>query len=393
VTSATGDISVANSTTTPQLTLNSGTSGGAGDASKLAKLDALGLLAPAMIPTLDVAKIGTGVLPVARGGTSSTTALNNNRVMVSNAGAIVEAAAIAANTALMSDANGIPVASSVTAAELGHLSGVTSSIQTQLNAKSSAGGWANFSVIATNGSGALTAVNTATSGSVLQWSVTGPVFSTASYPVSTTANQLLFSSANNLVGGLATANNAVLTTNGSGVPVWSTMSGDSFSQYALLGGRAGGQTLNGGAAASNNLTLDSTSNGSKGNVLINPSGGSVGVGTTTPSSKLTVAGAMNTPTNVIANGGAVDLSLSNIHVLQSVGGSTIALSNLSQGSSYTIIVQDTAARQYTFTGCDQTRFSPINDVTDGVSETIYGVTTVQIGASWYCYISWAGGFQ
>jgi hypothetical protein len=76
-----------------------------------------------------------------------------------------------------------------------------------------------------------------------------------------------------------------------------------------------------------------------------------------------------------------------------VGGSTIALSNLSQGSSYTIIVQDTAARQYTFTGCDQTRFSPINDVTDGVSETIYGVTTVQIGASWYCYISWAGGFQ
>ena len=74
-------------------------------------------------------------LPIAKGGTNSSTALSNNRVMQSSAGAIVEAAAITASRALISDANGIPTHSSVTSTELGHVSGVTSAIQTQLNGK------------------------------------------------------------------------------------------------------------------------------------------------------------------------------------------------------------------------------------------------------------------
>jgi hypothetical protein len=75
------------------------------------------------------------VLSIAKGGTNSGTALNNNRVMQSSGGAIVEAAAITASRALASDANGIPVASATTATELGYVNGVTSAIQTQLNAK------------------------------------------------------------------------------------------------------------------------------------------------------------------------------------------------------------------------------------------------------------------
>lgn len=78
----------------------------------------------------------TGILPIANGGTNSSTTLNNNRVMQSSGGAIVEAAAITANRALISDANGIPTHSAVTNTELGYVSGVTSSIQTQLNGKS-----------------------------------------------------------------------------------------------------------------------------------------------------------------------------------------------------------------------------------------------------------------
>lgn len=74
-------------------------------------------------------------IPVADGGTNSTTALSSNRVMRSTAGAIVEAAAITASRALASDADGIPVASATTATELGYVNGVTSAIQTQLNAK------------------------------------------------------------------------------------------------------------------------------------------------------------------------------------------------------------------------------------------------------------------
>ena len=76
----------------------------------------------------------TGVLPVANGGTNSSTSLSNNRVIQSSSGAIVEAAAITAARALISDSNGIPTHSTVTDTELAYVSGVTSAIQTQLNA-------------------------------------------------------------------------------------------------------------------------------------------------------------------------------------------------------------------------------------------------------------------
>lgn len=78
----------------------------------------------------------TGTVPVANGGTNSTTALNNNRVMQSSGGAIVEATAITASKGLCSDSNGIPIAcaSGPSATEMTYLAGVTSAIQTQLDA-------------------------------------------------------------------------------------------------------------------------------------------------------------------------------------------------------------------------------------------------------------------
>jgi hypothetical protein len=77
----------------------------------------------------------SGVLPVANGGTNSSSALANDRVMISSGSAIVEAAAITASRALVSDGSGIPTHSATTATELGYVSGVTSAIQTQLNAR------------------------------------------------------------------------------------------------------------------------------------------------------------------------------------------------------------------------------------------------------------------
>lgn len=76
-----------------------------------------------------------GTLAIANGGTNSTATLNNNRVMQSSGGGIVEAAAITANRALVSNASGIPVHSTTTNAEIGYVNGVTSSIQTQLDSK------------------------------------------------------------------------------------------------------------------------------------------------------------------------------------------------------------------------------------------------------------------
>lgn len=80
--------------------------------------------------TLSFAKVDlttdvTGRLPIANGGTNSSVALNNNRVMISSSNAIVEASAITANRALISDANGIPTHSTTTSTELGYLAGIT----------------------------------------------------------------------------------------------------------------------------------------------------------------------------------------------------------------------------------------------------------------------------
>lgn len=107
----------------------------AGPTTGSAATPAFRALVAADIPNISTDKLTTGTLPVARGGTNSTTALNNNRVIQSSGGAVVEAAAITASKALVSDANGIPVASATTATELGYVSGVTSAIQTQLDAK------------------------------------------------------------------------------------------------------------------------------------------------------------------------------------------------------------------------------------------------------------------
>jgi hypothetical protein len=62
---------------------------------------------------------------------------------------------------------------------------------------------------------------TGTTGNILQ-TVSGgtPAWSNAAYPSTTTINQLLYSSGTNTITGLATANNNVLTTNGTGVPTW-----------------------------------------------------------------------------------------------------------------------------------------------------------------------------
>lgn len=84
--------------------------------------------------TLALTYSGTA-LPIANGGTNSTAALNNNRLMISSSGAIIESSAITVNRALVSNAFGLPIASSVTDTELGYVSGVTSALQTQLNGK------------------------------------------------------------------------------------------------------------------------------------------------------------------------------------------------------------------------------------------------------------------
>ncbi len=63
---------------------------------------------------------------------------------------------------------------------------------------------------------------TATAGQIIRsGSSAAPSWSTATYPATTTANRLLYSSATNVIGEITSANNSVLVTDGSGVPSWS----------------------------------------------------------------------------------------------------------------------------------------------------------------------------
>lgn len=85
-----------------------------------------------------------------------------------------------------------------------------------------------FDVIVGAGPSSVGSVGPGSAGQVLQsgGNAANPAYSTATYPSTTTANQLLYSSSANTIAGLATANNAILATDSSGVPSITTASGN-----------------------------------------------------------------------------------------------------------------------------------------------------------------------
>lgn len=124
------------------------------------------------VSTINLVSETTGTLPISRGGTNSTTALSNNRILVSLGGAIVEG-----NTATYPSTT-----------EIAYVKGVTSAIQTQLNSKQ-----ATITVLDTlkGGTGIaaadrqelvnqLTDYDSATAGDVLTFDGTNVVFDTPS---------------------------------------------------------------------------------------------------------------------------------------------------------------------------------------------------------------------
>jgi hypothetical protein len=152
----------------------------------------------------------------------------------------------------------------------------------------------NHGIVIGQGSSALTAVATGSAGQFLQsggasvdptWSTatfpatagaTGTILradgtnwaaTTATYPTTTTVSQILYSSATNVIGGITTANNSIVLTDGSGVPSLGTSLSNNFTFTTATAGTTRSATVS---------NTDNTNTASNALVQITSGGGSSG---------------------------------------------------------------------------------------------------------------------
>lgn len=108
-----------------------------------------------------------------------------------------------------------------------------------------------------------------------------------------------------------------------------TMATQAESAYALLAGRAGGQTLYGGTASGESLTLNSTSHATKGYILLG-TGGLVGVNRSTPAAQIHVVSASSSVKGAL-------LSTPNAAFDLATGVPTLELENADTGAGQSIL--------------------------------------------------------
>ena len=161
----------------------------------------------------------TGTLPATNGGTGQSSYAVGDLLYADTTTSLAKLADIATGNVLLS--GGVS-----TAPAWGKVS-LTTAVSGILPL---ANGGTNANLTASNGgifystasAGAILS-GTATARQMLQSGATGaPAWSTSTWPATTTANQLLYSSGTSVVGEITTANSSVLVTNGSGAPSWST---------------------------------------------------------------------------------------------------------------------------------------------------------------------------
>ena len=125
-------------------------------------------------------------------------------------------------------------------------------------------GLTNHAIQIGAGTATLTQLGAGTTGQVLQTNTgADPTWSTATYPSTTPINQILYSSAANTVTGLATANNGVLTTGTTGIPVITALASNGQIIIGSGSGAPAAATLTPGAGititnAANSITIAAT---------------------------------------------------------------------------------------------------------------------------------------
>lgn len=237
------------------------------------------MLGASDIPNLDAAKITSGVLPVSRGGTN-TSSLSGNRLMVSTTTAITEAAALTNGQLLIGSTGAAPVAATLTAG-----SGVS----------------------ITNSPGGISISATGTGGTVTSVSGNAPI----SVATGTTTPVISISQANGTTNGYLSSTD------------WNTFNNkqNDLSSGATINGivypASGAQTLQIPLAPVNltdavnkqyvDTQVSSNSHWALGGGNVYRSTGYVGIGTSTPGQRLTVANV--TPDTPVVDGGGNSIFL------------------------------------------------------------------------------------
>lgn len=147
-------------------------------------------------------------------------------------------------------------------------------------------------VLYSTGTNTTTSTGAGTSGQVLQsgGSSAAPLYSTATYPATTTANQLLYSSATNTVGGLSTANSGVLITSTAGVP-------------SILAAGTTGQMLTATTSAAPSWSTASYPQTTTANQILYSSAANTVTGLTSANNGVVTTGTSGTPAvTALANG-------------------------------------------------------------------------------------------
>jgi len=182
----------------------------------------------------------------------------NELAYYATTGSAVSGLASANNGVLVTSGTGVPSISST----------LPTAVQSNITSVGTIGSgtWQGNTIAV--GYGGTGATSVGANGTLAQSNGSIYTFTTATYPSTTTANQLLYSSATNTVGGLASANSATLVTNASGVPAWT----GSMTNGQILIGSTGGTPTPATLTAGPGVSI---SNGA-GSVTISGTGSGIG---------------------------------------------------------------------------------------------------------------------
>jgi hypothetical protein len=169
--------------------------------------------------TINLTTKVTGTLPIANGGTNSSTSLSGSSIMISNGSAIIQGAAGTTNTVLHGNAGAAPTFGAVNL-----VNEITGTLPVG-NGGTGATTLADHGVLIGSGTGMISATAVGIDGQVLQSAGPGfdPTYSTATYPSTAgTAGNILRSNGTNFIStpinqAQATPNNPVGTSNLTGV--------------------------------------------------------------------------------------------------------------------------------------------------------------------------------